>query len=215
MSQTITLSAPVAMATVPALLALGGAIVAVAIRGKLTTVFEGVALIADHDDRAARWLHERGYRSTPEHPDVTGELLAVEPAPEPLAIGDVPHHDDEDAPSDDTERPYLWLLIAAGLAAGARAWLADRCRAVARGVGYVAEFVAYLFKSEAKREAEFAETFEEATRLELEAWQAANPPTNPQPYRGKHWVSDVQHTGAWPVVNVPAQRDGGDHDADR
>jgi hypothetical protein len=30
------------------------------------------------------------------------------------------------------------------------------------------------------------------------------------PYRGRHWVSDVQHTGAWPLV-VPKQRDGGDN----
>lgn len=29
-----------------------------------------------------------------------------------------------------------------------------------------------------------------------------------EPYRGRHWVADVQHTGAWPVVNVPSQRTG-------
>lgn len=35
-------------------------------------------------------------------------------------------------------------------------------------------------------------------------------PVNPRPYEGRHWVSDVQHTGAWPVINatVPAQRTG-------
>jgi hypothetical protein len=29
-----------------------------------------------------------------------------------------------------------------------------------------------------------------------------------QPYTGRHWVADVQHTGQFPIV--PAQRDGGD-----
>lgn len=32
-------------------------------------------------------------------------------------------------------------------------------------------------------------------------------PVNP-PYVGRHWVPDVQHTGQFPVINIPAQRDG-------
>lgn len=31
----------------------------------------------------------------------------------------------------------------------------------------------------------------------------------PRGYTGRHWVADVQHTGAWPIV-IPAQREGGD-----
>lgn len=118
----------------------------------------------------------------PTDPDVTGEVLAIQPGhtyvvgedgPVLLALSDLPHHDDEDAPHDDTERPYLWALVAAAIVLAPYAFARKQLGAL----------VTYVRK-----------------RLK----------PNNEPYRGRHWVSDVQHTGQFPVINIPAQREGGD-----
>jgi hypothetical protein len=87
-------------------------------------------------------------------------------APVVRALSDEPHYDDEDAPSDDTERRYLWLLVAVAVAAG---WWWAVC-------GWFRARWAALRAKLRRR-------------------------TN-KPYTGRHWVSDVQHTGQFPIVKA-------------
>lgn len=89
------------------------------------------AFMRDEDEQDARFLAEHRQRfALPAAPDVTGEVVAVE------------HHDvDEDAPSDDTERPYLWVLVIVAVVVG---W-----GAVLRGqVGALVAYLRERFKSD-------------------------------------------------------------------
>lgn len=236
MSTSITLSLPVVMVGVPTLVAVTGAVTFWALRSYLLDAVDGHRQLAALDDVSARWLWLHGYRSSPHAgPDVTGEVLAVEDAP--LAIADQPHHDDEDAPADDTDRPGLRLVLLAlvwDLTDRAHDWLADRFKSNARRDAEfrqaldadidAAPWVLYdedELRAQGVSEVElrmlrdgYASTpYDDATDAEerwreIESYRATR---EPQPYTGKHWASDVQHTGAWPTV--PAQRDGGERDA--
>lgn len=174
MSQTLTISAPLAMSAVPALLVTGGIIVGWFLRGDLRTNIEAARLVARNDEQAARWLWKRGYRSTPHAgPDITPELPAADPdvTGEVLAVDGV--DTEADAPHDDTDRPRWWATVVAVVVLAPLAFARRQLPALAAW------------------------------------WRSRRRPVN-QPYRGRHWVSDVQHTAEWPVVNpsIPAQRSG-------
>lgn len=216
MSQTLTISAPLAMSAVPALMLTGGIIVGWFLRADLSTSIEAARLVARNDEQAARWLWKRGYRSTPHAgPDITPELPADDAVTgELLAVDGV--DTESDAPHEDTDRAGMWRVLL-GLARDVndRAW-----RAVARGVGYGIEWAAYLLKSEQQREAEFTETYHRALEQARDAEYAGRrrceeeAPVNPS-YKSRHVHPDFA-TGVFPVINpsIPAQRSG-DADADR
>lgn len=159
MSQTLTISAPLAMSAVPALMLTGGIIVGWFLRADLSTSIEAARLVARNDEQAARWLWLRGYRSTPHAgPDITpeplaieagdtvlGEVLHVEHATGPLPVlADMPAGEDEVGDEQPGEAWPWWTPFAIGAAVLAvavllpfwAAWLAsewavDKARRVA------------------------------------------------------------------------------------
>lgn len=173
----------------------------------------------------------------PTDPHVTGELVAVSMAAEQFdelaASIDVPDdapalralsdrsHADEQADHTDTDRPRWWATVVAFVVLAPVAF-------ARRQLPVLVEWLAYRLKSQARRDAEFIESGQQALErardeattpaldpdgealVELEAWVAANPPTNRTPYVGRHWLQDIEHTGQFPVVNasIPTQRTG-------
>jgi hypothetical protein len=145
MSQTLTVSAPLAMSAVPALMLTGGIIVGWFLRADLSTSIEAARLVARNDEQAARWLWKRGYRSTPHAgPDITPEPLAIEAGD--TVLGEVLHVEHATGP----------LPVLADVPAGedevgdeqpGEAWFAGIVRALnrARRIALVAVVVPPLF----------------------------------------------------------------------
>jgi hypothetical protein len=207
MSQTLAISAPLVMSAVPALLVTGGLIVGWFLRGDLATNIEVAKLNADNDARTARWLWQRGYRSTPHAgPDVTDDVPAIEAADDDAITGELvavmPYEvhasDDPDAPAEDTDRPGLWLVLAA-----IPAVLWQRVRDVFRSLGA------------ARRERHLIGSGEQATAddpfAELLSHVEAEPVTI---VHRSHRYRDPGMTGAFPLVKVVGDKAAGRHRAD-
>jgi hypothetical protein len=207
MSQVFTISASQLMLAVPGLIALGGVVVGVALHGHLTTGIEVARLNADNDARTARWLWLRGYRSTPHAgPDVTDDVPAIEAADDDAITGElvavmpyeVPASDDPDAPAEDTDRPGLWLVLAAIPAA-----LWQRVRDWFRSLGA------------ARRERHLIGSGEQATDRDPFAELLAHVEQQPVTIVHRdHRYRDPGMTGAFPLVKVVGDKAAGRHRAD-
>lgn len=215
MSQTLTISAPLAMAAVPGLIAIGGVVVGIALNGWLSTGIEVARLNASNDDRTARWLWLRGYRKTPHAgPDITPELPADDAVTgEVLAIDGV--DTETDAPHDDTDRPRWWASVVAFVVLAPIAFARRQLPALA------------AWWRRRRDERYLIGSGEQATDVdpfaELLAHATSQPPTNPTykshrcphdtvadrdpGYQSRHTAAGYE-TGIFPVINVPTQRSG-------
>lgn len=191
----ITLTPAELMLGVPSLVFLGGAITFVAVRGMLVDAIEGNQVLAGYDMRSARWLWLRGYRKSPQPgPLELPQMLAIEAeAYEP------------EAPDDDTERPYLWALAATAVVLAPYAFARHQ-------VGALRAYLRERFGRDDEPQLDLLERFSIAAgpsgRTDEQIAAEVEALTNPRPYVGRHWAADMRHTGAFPVLNIPAQRDG-------
>lgn len=201
------------------------------------------------------WYWPTGPAVVPSDPDVTGELLAVEPGrtyqvgengPVLLALSDRPAEDEDEVGDEQPgEARWSWLRFIAATLLFPFAWLLYRASPVAE---YVADKWAEYRQTRRERDqvgtgdrcvprtdaeirAELAELTGEPVPpvldpdgealVELEAWVAANPPTNPTYKRGpdgqRHWndltaqyevVKPGRHRAEGYAINVPLQREG-------
>lgn len=229
MSQTFTISTQALMLAPPALLLTGGLIVAVALRGFLTTGIEVARLNADNDDKTARWLWRNGYRKTPHAgPDITPELPAADPhvTGELLAIDGV--DTETDAPHEDTDRAGMWrvlLGLASELVDRVHDWLPGllRQRAERDKVGsgeQAADPARPLREVLAASGYELDIADEQALDAQRAEWVEVNEPYTGRrlldvhaerdtDYRSRHTAKGYE-TGVWSVIDakVPAQRTG-------
>lgn len=191
MSTSITLSANTLMLAPPALLLAGGLIVAVALRGFLTTGIEVARLNAANDAKTARWLFLRGYRKTPHAgPDLTDE-------PEVLALSDRSHAD-EQADHTDTDRPHWWVTVVAFVVLAPVAF-------ARRQLPVLVAWVRERLKSDEQLAAEFMTPAE----VEYAGRRRSDEASVNDAYRSRHTHPDFQ-TGVFPQINaaIPAQRTG-------
>lgn len=234
MSSTVTLSMPTLMLAIPGLVAFSGAVTFVALRSYLNDAVDGHRVLANVDERSARWLFLRGYRKTPHAgPDVTPEPDVAQP--QMLALSDRPAADDDER---DGHIGYLLALAVAyvvlapvafvrGQAGALGAWLRGRVGArrarrnerhqIGSGEQATSEdpFAELLAHAEAKP-LDLADEAE--LKVEMAVWVAANPPTprhgldvaaEDKGYLGRRWAAGTEHTGLHPIV-IPAQREGGE-----
>lgn len=183
MSTTLTVSAGTLMLAVPGLIALGGAVVGVALRGDLATRIEVARLNAAYDGRTARWLFLRGYRKTPNAgPDVTAE-------PEVLALSDRSHAD-EQADHTDTDRPHWWATVVAFVVLAPVAF-------ARRQLPVLVEYLRDRFKNDEERDAEFRQSIEDR----FERFRIDDSP------RGRSDADDPDISGQWAmdaaIVDAP------------
>lgn len=222
MSSTVTLSMPTLMLAIPGLVMFSGAVTFVALRSYLNDAVDGHRVLANVDERSARWLFLRGYRKTPHAgPDVTPEPDVAQP--QMLALSDRPAADDDER---DGHIGYLLALAVAyvvlapvafvrGQAGALGAWLRDR---VIAWKARRAERHQIGSGEQATSDDPFAELLAHAERDPAEGIRQVLAASGieldedePEPVRIAHRYRDPGMTGQFPLVKVVGDKPAGRH----